>query len=160
MIDAEHPGIPPGWQVVVRQWGTDTWDAIIQPADDHLCTGWRLAGGFAPDPYAAADRAAEAITDHLARHDGETPDQRRNRRFRELAAEGRSIGDTPEPGEPEVRRLAAILDEMTAILDEVDPGARYRREARRFHATGRAVDVLPPSPLDALFGGKLARWRR
>lgn len=73
-------------------------------------------------------------------------DPEKDRRFFELSAEARRIGEQPDIGEPEVRRMQAIFEEMQKILEEADPSIRVRRELGRYHPRqGRAVDY-PPSP--------------
>jgi hypothetical protein len=68
-------------------------------------------------------------------------------RFWDLSTEARLIGACPNPGRPEVERLAQILEEMTAIVADL-PAERHRRALSRYHqGRGRAVDFLPPSPL-------------
>lgn len=73
-----------------------------------------------------------------------TPKER-DRRFYALLAEAKAI--RPETaGEPEVRRLAEIFDELQAILAEVDPRAGLK-DPRRWHGQGRAVDIMPSRSL-------------
>jgi hypothetical protein len=72
----------------------------------------------------------------------------KDRRFWELSAEAKAIGATPDVGEPEVRRLAEILAEMTAIYDDTPAGRLAKCRERMHMGRGRAVDWTPPSLLD------------
>ena len=85
-------------------------------------------------------------------------DPERDRRFWALSAEGHDIAARPDVGRAEVERLAAIFDEMKAILDDL-PEERVRRFRERMHATrGRAVDIPPVrSPLDLVFADPAER---
>jgi hypothetical protein len=73
-----------------------------------------------------------------------TEPSERDARFWALSAEAKRIGALPDPGRPEVERLAAIFEEMQAIVDDL-PEERLRRFRDRLHrGRGRAVDI-PPS---------------
>lgn len=82
------------------------------------------------------------------------PDPETDRRFHELSDEAHRIGENPNPGEAEVRRLSEVVTEMQEIVSglpqrpeysedgqwmRLTPGGQWRRAPR-----GRAVD-LPPT---------------
>lgn len=73
----------------------------------------------------------------------------RDAQFWTLSAEAERIAAQADPGRPEVERLAAIVDQMHEILDEL-PQERLRKFRSRLHEQrGRAIDLppkLPPGP--------------
>jgi hypothetical protein len=77
-------------------------------------------------------------------------DPETDRRFWELSADSRRLAATPDVGEPEVTRLAEILEEMQRILEEADPSIKAHKIARRYHGAGRAVDYVPKKPLEGI----------
>jgi hypothetical protein len=78
--------------------------------------------------------------------------------FWALSAEARQIGAGPGVGKPEVERLAEIVEEMNAILDDL-PEERLRRfRSRIYEFPGRTVNLpLPPLTPPTWPVGKIER---
>lgn len=80
------------------------------------------------------------MTEPMERDDA-TPAPETDRRFKALVAEARQIEALPTVGEVEVRRLAEIVDELNAIVDDL-PESRIAEFNRRWHLpAGRAIDI-------------------
>lgn len=57
--------LPAGWSIRIREWGPQSFDALITPPPGTI--GWRLGGEFAKTKSDAALRAAEEIAAHINR---------------------------------------------------------------------------------------------